>query len=323
MFRRQVIEPDPQPGTTEAGESTLRSRLGDAAWSAQDGLRRGSAEATRTTAELVREPFDRVSWGLRHGLVWRLEDRTEGSGPRTRALGFGLAVVLAAAVGVFGLIWAAPDGPQGPAASRATAVAVVTPAAPKPAPKPEPPAPTLHGAAPVFGPQTSSSAAKLGAAKELAAASHHHHASSQPSSTAASAATEVISSTPKQSSASASTAQESAAGKPAGPAAIGVAREFAGAFVRYETGDHEGEVRKTFGKTATPELTRALLRRPPRLPAHVKVPQAKVLNVVAGPSHGQVYAVSVSLLRVGVTSELRLSMERLKGKQWRVTNVLG
>jgi hypothetical protein len=82
-------------------------------------------------------------------------------------------------------------------------------------------------------------------------------------------------------------------------------------------------VRKAFGQTATPELSHSLLRRPPRLPANVTVPKAKVVNVVAGPSHGGVYSLSVSLLRVGVTSELRLEMEQLKNKQWQVTNVLG
>ena len=65
------------------------------------------------------------------------------------------------------------------------------------------------------------------------------------------------------------------------------------------------------------------MRRPPRLPANVTVPQAKVVNVVAAPSHGRDYPVSVSLLRVGITSELRLEMEQLKDKGWQVTNVLG
>jgi hypothetical protein len=126
------------------------------------------------------------------------------------------------------------------------------------------------------------------------------------------------------SSSSSAAAQTSAVqGTAAGPAAIAVAREFAGAFVRYETGDDEGTVRKTFGETATPQLSRSLLRRPPRLPANVKVPRAKVVNVVAGPSQGGVYTVSVALLRVGLTSELRLDMEQLKGERWRVTNVLG
>ncbi len=72
-----------------------------------------------------------------------------------------------------------------------------------------------------------------------------------------------------------------------------------------------------------PELTKALMQRPPRQPAGVKVPKAKVLNVVPAPSHDRLYPVSVSLLRVGATSELRLEMEQLKNKQWRVVNVLG
>ena len=72
--------------------------------------------------------------------------------------------------------------------------------------------------------------------------------------------------------------------------------------------------RKAFAATATPELSKALLQRPPRQPANVKVPKAKVVNVVAGPSQGGVYSLSVSLLRVGVTSELRLEMEQVNGK---------
>ena len=105
--------------------------------------------------------------------------------------------------------------------------------------------------------------------------------------------------------------------------AIAVAEDFADAFVLYETGGTDGAVRRAFGATATPALSDALLKRPPRLPASVKVPKAKVLNVVAAPSNGGVFPVSVSLLRVGVTSELRLDMEHLKGDGWRVTNVLG
>ncbi len=68
----------------------------------------------------------------------------------------------------------------------------------------------------------------------------------------------------------------------------------------------------------------SLLQRPPRLPASVEVPKAKVLNVVAGPHQGDTYTLSVSLLRVGVTSELRLDMQRdPKTGEWRVTDVLG
>jgi len=113
------------------------------------------------------------------------------------------------------------------------------------------------------------------------------------------------------------------AGPPAPKAAKRVARRFAEAFVVYEVGGIDTKVRKTFGQTSTKQLSRSLLHRPPRQPASVKVPKAKVVNVVAGPSKGNVYTVSVSLLRVGVTSELRLEMEQGVGKKWQVTNVLG
>jgi hypothetical protein len=112
-------------------------------------------------------------------------------------------------------------------------------------------------------------------------------------------------------------------GPPAPKAAKRVARHFAEAFVVYETGGIDAKVRSNFRHTTTKQLAKALLQRPPRQPAAVKVPQAKVVTVVAGPSKGSVYEVSVSLLRVGVTSELRLAMEQGPGKKWQVTNVLG
>ena len=59
-----------------------------------------------------------------------------------------------------------------------------------------------------------------------------------------------------------------------------------------------------------------------RQPASVDVPQAKVLNVVAGPRHGDSLEVSVSLLRVGDTSELRLHLEH-SDSGWLVTDVRG
>jgi hypothetical protein len=106
-------------------------------------------------------------------------------------------------------------------------------------------------------------------------------------------------------------------------AAKQTARRFAEAFVVYEVGGVDGKVRSEFRHTSTKQLSRALLHRPPRQPAAVKVPQAKVVNVVAGPSKGGIYPVSVSLLRVGATSELRLELEQGVGKKWQVTNVLG
>ena len=54
------------------------------------------------------------------------------------------------------------------------------------------------------------------------------------------------------------------------------------------------------------------------------MPQAKVLNVVAGPGAGDRFAVSASLLRLGTTSELRLDLEQAKKSGvWRVIDLRG
>jgi hypothetical protein len=112
--------------------------------------------------------------------------------------------------------------------------------------------------------------------------------------------------------------------KPTGPPATAVARQFAGGFVLYEIGRKAPQVETTFNATATPRLAHELLRRPPRQPAGVKVPKAKVLNVVAGPHKGDTFTLSVSLLRVGITSELRLEMQRNpKTGAWQVADSLG
>jgi hypothetical protein len=170
-------------------------------------------------------------------------------------------------------------------------------------------APVLKGATPDFTPKASTGG------KEASGGS---------SAETSSEATET-------GAAAAETATSSAAGSatatkvvPAGPAATKVGRRFAGAFVLYETGRGDAKVRTAFAATATPELTKELLQRPPRLPANVKVPRAKVLNLVPGPVHGDTYTLSVSLLRVGVTSELRIDMRRdKKTDEWRVTDVRG
>ncbi|MBS1846015.1 MAG: hypothetical protein JST53_16490 [Actinobacteria bacterium] len=237
-----------------------------------------------------------------------------------------------------------------------------TPAVVAPAPKPKkeapkPPGPTLHGAPPDFAaaknvqsgvgdgkavskaPQKSkasteeepvrrdataandapASTAKIGATPEATAA-----AQAQASSLATASGAD-INEAGTESNANGETAKgaDELSGPPAPKAAKKVARRFAEAFVSYEVGGIDTKVRKAFGLTSTKQLSRSLLQRPPRQPASVKVPKAKVVNVVAGPSKGNVYTVSVSLLRVGVTSELRLEMEQGVGKKWQVTNVLG
>lgn len=269
------------------------------------------------------EAVEDLSLALREHLIWPIEDRLFGLGDRGRAAVAGGAVVLALGLGIGGYSLLGSESPSGPVET--APVAALTERSPHPAPTtppaPEPePEPTLHGATPVFEPPKGEGQEKVGGAKGVE--------SGAAASTAANTgdpATDTLSSSPaaRPADASASTSTTEVDGPPAGPAAIAVARKFAEAFVVYETGGDETAVRKAFGATATPELTKALMERPPRQPAGVEVPQAKVLNIVPAPSHGKVYPLSVSLLRVGVTSELRLEMEQLKSQGWRVTNVLG
>jgi hypothetical protein len=313
MFRRRRDNPGSNPDSRGASAPSFLRAASDSAWLAKDRLATGLGTGSRRLFDAFKWPFERISFALQRGLVWPLEDRAATAGGSTRALGFGAVVLLAVAAGVGGLVWAAPDSPD-----RSVVTEVATeasqPLATVKAVPPKPAGPTLHGAAPVFKPAATGRAADVEAAKPRQAAPSDPSTAATSSGEAAAAA----------STSKAKTVEDSTApGPPAGPEAIAVARDFAGAFVLYETGNSDGGVRKAFGESASPQLSRSLMRRPPRLPANVTVPEAKVVNVVAAPSHGDVYPVSVSLLRVGVTSELRLEMEDLKGSGWQVTNVLG
>jgi hypothetical protein len=267
------------------------------------------------------EAVEDLSLALRDRVLWPLEDHFRALSDEGRIAVAGTAAALALGIGVVGFSALGSGGSQATDVQVAAAPAPTAQPAPA-APKPEP-APTLHGAAPVFTPPKEDQA-EVGNSKAV-----EREAAAATAGNTGNAATDTISSTPTaqpdaaSASPSASASAATVDGPPAGPAAIAVARKFAEGFVVYETGGDKAAIHKAFATTATPELTKALLRRPPRQPAGIKVPKAKVLNVVPAPSHGSVYPLSVSLLRVGVTSELRLEMEQLKGKGWRVTNVLG
>jgi hypothetical protein len=304
MFRRRPGI----PGDDDASAYSRRSAVADSLWSAQDRIRSGFAAGLRGIADVVPRPFERLAYSSRKRLVWPLQDRAATMGAPARALSTLAAVLLAAGAGVAGLILAAPDGSNDPGTTQVAATGTPTKSKAPPAQQAEP---TLQGAAPVFEP-ADSPPAEVDPAKAIVKAA--------PAESSAGADTAQSPSTAATSSAAKSPEID---GPPAGPEAIAVARDFAGAFVLYETGETNSAVRRALGESATPALARALLKRPPRLPANVEVPQAKVVNVVPAPSHGDVYPVSVSLLRVGLTSELRLDMERRKGEGWRVTNVLG
>ena len=281
-------------------------------------------DALRSAGGGVRHGLDRVLWALQRGLLWPVQDRVRSLEGPGRVLATATAVLLAAAVGVAGLLWASSGGSGGTAPTQVAETPATQTSAPTPAPEKQEPASTLHGAAPVFaaphGADAMISSAK-GVEKRSSGSAEAAAESPAPAAASTSAATGKISSSPSAADSAARVA--TADGPPAGPEAISVAREFAGAFVVYEIGETEAKVRGTFHTTASRELARSLLRRPPKQPASVKVPQAKVVNVVAAPSHGSVYPVSVSLLRVGVTSELRLEMERDGKDGWRVVNLLG
>jgi hypothetical protein len=105
-------------------------------------------------------------------------------------------------------------------------------------------------------------------------------------------------------------------------AALHTAQDFAGAFVLYEVGKSSRQVKQTFARTATPALAKALKDRPPRLPKSVKVPTAKVQNVVLGARTGRQIDASVSLLRLGNLNELRLTLTDHRGN-WLVSEVRG
>lgn len=293
-----------------------RRKWGDVAWAVDGRAGSSGADVLRDFAEAVRWPFERAAWAVENWLVWPIQEETAGWSRATRAA-VGLATLLLAAAGVIAGLAASSSG-GGESVRRVTApIAGPPPTLPSPPKTAVEEGPVLHGAPPNFG------TAEGGSARSGSTQGGHPHGGE---------AAEASSAGPAEASREAST--EAAAGSTeatsgqggtgvAGPAALAVAREFAGAFVLYETGRTTPKVRTVFAKTATPALRKALLRRPPRLPADVEVPKAKVVNVVAGPSHAGTYTVSVSLLRVGLTSELRLDMRPGKGGDWRVTDVRG
>jgi hypothetical protein len=287
----------------------LRSSISNAALAVEERVVWRGSDGLRAVAEVVKWPFERAVWAIERGLVWPLEERTGKWSEPLRTAGAVALALLAVGAGVFGLIWASGSGGgSAPQTQQATAP-IVAPTATSATPQEglAQAAPVLQGTAPDFTP-TASAGAKGAAGTSTAKAPE------EAAGTASAGATETAT----------TSSPDAAKAVPAGPAATKVARQFAGAFVLYETGRTDAKVRTAFAATATPQLSRSLLRRPPRLPANVKVPKAKVLNLVPGPTHGETHTLSVSLLRVGVTSELRIDMQRdKKSGEWRVTDVLG
>jgi hypothetical protein len=258
-------------------------------------------------ADALRWPFERLVWAAERAVLWPLRERFAGRRPRGRSAGAALAGIAAAAVltGVF--LLRADDGPREQVGAP-TRVAIATP---PPAPKAqESPGPKLQGVPPSFDlgegvgvSKASGAAAELnsGSPDEAAVAGDEAAPSDEGAATASSSSKEPV---------------------PAGPAAMKVARRFSEAFVFYEIGERPARAKTVFGETTTPRLATALDERPPRLPEDAAVPKARVVNLVPGPRAGKAYTVSVSLLRVGLTTELRLELNKKNGN-WLVTDVRG
>jgi hypothetical protein len=258
-------------------------------------------------AEVVRWPFERASWAIERGLVWPLRERVAGWGPPGRNVGAAALAAIAVAAVLVGVLLLPAGNTQREQVAAPTRVALATP---EPQPEAEPAQkPALQGVPPSFsvGKGVGVSEASGGEAGAV-------------SSEASTAEPEANAEAPQLEEAGATTSSKKPV--PAGPAAMKVARRFSEAFVFYEVGERPARAKTVFGETATPELATALGERPPRQPADAEVPKARVVNLVPGPRAGKAYTVSVSLLRVGLTTELRLELNKDSGG-WHVTDVRG
>ncbi len=267
-------------------------------------------ELLRAAAETIRWPLERVGWTLERRLLWPLQERAAGlpaPGRTSGAAVLAAVALLAVAVGLLSLT--GEDSTEDPPAP----VAVAPLASPAPDPPEEAKGRALEGVAPSFGsggvaaetPDVARTDSDVAAAG-VASGNDVGSADSAPTGDEEAAAATSSSEKPV----------------PAGPAAMKVARRFSEAFVLYEIGERAARAMAVLTETATPSLATALAERPPRQPEGTEVPKARVLNLVPGPRRGKTYTVSASLLRVGVTSELRLQMKNQAGN-WVVTDVRG
>jgi hypothetical protein len=276
-------------------------RLRRAIWALQERLIWKGGDAARAAGGSVKWPLESAVWGLRSRVAWPLEDAYERRGAAGRLAIAGAGLLLLAGVGTAGAFVADGGSGSGPASPPRVVVPTPPPVAAVIPPKPAKKAADIHvlkGAAPSFGPEADGAP------------------------TGASAARDAVPADPSQAGSKSSGAAPSKDSGTVGRAPLKVAHRFAGAFVSYEVGKSNPRVRKVLRKTATQPLAASLARRPPRQPATVTVPKARVLNVVPGPRHGGSVSVSVSLLRVGATSELRLQLQQVED-EWLVSDVRG
>lgn len=303
MPKRRQINAGRGGARLRAAAAVATAPLRSLAWIVEERLLWRVADLLRKVVEVAKWPFERVAWLFERRLVWPLRERTAGRGPSGRIAGAGALGAVALGAAVLGV--ASLSGGGAEPISAPARVAVAPGAAPAATEKSA--GPVLRGAPPSFEADGSGG---------TAAGTTDTDGSSSSSSTLD--AETAIAAAPDAEAATTSSQKA----VPAGPAAMKVARRFADAFVYYEVGEREERAKAIFAETATPQLEKALSERPPRQPASVEVPQARVLNLVPGPRRGKTYTVSASLLRVGTTSELRLEMARTSGS-WLITDVRG
>jgi hypothetical protein len=303
MSRRRQINAKPRGRRLRSALAAVALRLRDVGGAIEERLLWRISDLAKGGAEVARWPFERAAWAIERRLVWPLRERLPHLESSPRAMGAGaLAALTLAAVAVTAVLISGGETDEGPVVGGAP-VATATPA---PVAEPAPSGPELQGAPPKFGVEDG-----VGVAVPSEGDAVSSDADGSP-------ATDPVPS-PNEEEGATTSGQKPV---PAGPAAMKVARRFSEAFVFYEIGQRAQRALSVFEETATPQLATSLAERPPRQPQSANVPKARVLNLVPGPRRGKVYTVSASLLRVGVTSELRLKMAVREGA-WMVTDVRG
>lgn len=267
----------------------------NSAWHVQEVLIWRGGDLLRHLGDAAKWPFEKAVWAFQRKLSWPVREWLAARNlPSRSAVASSFAVVLGAAA-VTGGVVAAGSGTDAPVVQTVTVAQSSTPNVAPVADLPATsalPVETLKGVPPIF----KSTSSKLGKAE------------TDPAKTS------------KTSSSSSERLTKADAKKVAKP--LNVARRFADAFVSYEVGKDTQKAQAVFAQTARKPLAKSLADRPPRLPSNGRVPKAKVLNVVPGPQDNKQLAVSVAMLRLGVTSELRLQMEQTR-LGWFVSEVKG
>jgi hypothetical protein len=311
MLRRRHIDTDPGRSRLRATPAAAARPFRAVGWVVRERVLWPIEDLLPSFGERVKWPLQRLGWGFERRLIWPVRERVSSWSHPRRVAGVSALVAVAIGAAAFGVLMSSQEDPASD--EQVAAVAPVTLADAQAAQVEQSGKPTLQGAAPVFGVKESVEVAS-------AESGDKGEAASEADALAALAGSEAEPSEALDTEATAAASSEKPV--PAGPEAMKVARHFANAFVFYEVGQRPEQAKAVFGETATPQLAGALSKRPPRLPANAKVPRAKVLNLVPGLRHAKAYTVSVSLLRVGVTSELRLQMKELDGA-WVITDVRG